>query len=77
MVLRQGMRLAGIGLAIGLVMALALTRMMSAMLFDIGASDPVVYLTIGALLTIVAALACWIPSRRAARVDPVQALQVA
>ncbi len=77
MVLRQGMRLAGIGLAIGLVFALALTQLMSAMLFDVGAADPLVYLAIGGLLSAVAALACWIPSRRAARVDPVQALQVA
>jgi predicted permease len=75
MVLKHGMRLAGIGLGIGLVAALALTRMMTAMLFDVGARDPLVYLSIGALLGTVAALACWLPSRRAARVDPVRALQ--
>ncbi|MCM2270472.1 MAG: ABC transporter permease, partial [Thermoanaerobaculia bacterium] len=77
MVLRQGMRLAGLGLAIGLALALALTRLMTALLFDVGASDPRVYVAIGALLASVAALACWIPSRRAARVDPAQALHVA
>jgi putative ABC transport system permease protein len=75
MVLAQGMTLAGIGLGIGLVAALALTRMMTTMLFDVGASDPLVYLSISALLGAVAALACWLPSRRAARVDPVRALQ--
>jgi predicted permease len=76
MVLRQGMALAGVGLAIGLAAALALTRLMGAMLYDVGTSDPLVYAAIGALLALVAALACWIPSRRAARVDPVQALSV-
>jgi len=76
MVLGQGMTLAGIGLGIGLTAALALTRMMTTMLFDVGASDPLVYLSIGGLLCAVAALACWLPSRRAALVDPVRALQV-
>jgi predicted permease len=75
MVLGQGMTLAGIGLAIGLAAALGLTRMMTAMLFDVGARDPAVYASIGALLAAVAALACWLPSRRAARVDPVRALE--
>jgi putative ABC transport system permease protein len=77
MVLREGMVLAGIGLAIGVAGALALTRLMSTMLFEVGASDPVVYLAIGVLLALTAALACWIPSRRAARVDPAKALQLA
>jgi len=74
MVLRQGMTLAGIGLGIGLAAALGLTRLLRAMLFSVGASDPVVYLSIGVLLASAAALACWIPSRRAASVDPAQAL---
>jgi predicted permease len=77
MVLRQGMTLAGVGLAIGGAAALAAARLMRAMLFEVGAADPAVYLPIAALLAGVAALACWIPSRRAARVDPVQALRVA
>ncbi|HEV7672175.1 MAG TPA: ABC transporter permease [Thermoanaerobaculia bacterium] len=75
MVLRHGMTLAGVGLAIGLAAALALTRLMTTLLFDVGASDPLVYLSIGLLLSAVAALACWLPSRRAARVDPVRALE--
>ncbi len=76
MVLGQGMTLAGIGLGIGLAAALALTRLMNTMLFDVGARDPLVYLSIAALLGAIAALACWLPSRRAARVDPVRALWV-
>jgi putative ABC transport system permease protein len=75
MVLRHGMTLAGVGLAIGLAAALAVTRLMTTLLFDVGASDPLVYLSIGLLLSAVAALACWLPSRRAARVDPVRALE--
>ncbi|HXT52095.1 MAG TPA: ABC transporter permease [Thermoanaerobaculia bacterium] len=75
MVLKHGMTLAGIGLGIGLAAALGLTRMMATMLFDVGARDPGVYASIGALLAAVAALACWLPSRRAARVDPVRALE--
>ena len=63
-----------IWICIGLLAALTVTRLMSAMLFDVGASDPLVYLAIGTLLCTVAALACWLPSRRAARVDPVRAL---
>lgn len=74
MVLRQGMALAGIGLAIGCVAALILTRLMGTMLFSVAPHDPVVYLSIAALLAATAAAACWIPSRRAARVDPVKAL---
>ena len=74
MVLTRGMTLAAFGLAIGLVAALALTRLMTTLLFDVGARDPLVYLSIGALLCAVAALASWLPSRRAARVDPIRAL---
>lgn len=77
MVLRQAMALTGIGLGIGVLGALALTRTMTALLFEVGASDPLVYVAIAVLLALVAALACWIPSRRAARVDPVKALQIA
>ncbi|MGA8277745.1 MAG: FtsX-like permease family protein, partial [Rhodanobacteraceae bacterium] len=74
MVIGQGMKLALIGIAIGLVAALALTRLMQALLFQIGASNPLIYLAIAILLCAVAVVACWIPSRRAARVDPMTAL---
>jgi putative ABC transport system permease protein len=75
MVLSHGMTLAGAGLAIGLAAALAVTRLMTSLLFDVGTSDPLVYLVIGTILAAFAALACWVPSRRASRVDPVRALE--
>ena len=74
MVIGQGMKLAAIGLAIGLAGALALTRLMEALLFEVRASDPIVYLSIAAILTAVAIAACWLPSRRAAGMDPTTAL---
>ena len=74
MIVRQGMTLAAVGVAIGVAAALTLTRMMSALLFEVKASDPRIYTAIAALLGIVAVAACWIPSRRAARVDPMKAL---
>jgi putative ABC transport system permease protein len=77
MVIRQGMKLALIGVGIGLVAALAVTRLMTALLFEVRASDPLIYLGIGALLCAIAAAACWLPSRRAARVDPMRALHSA
>ena len=75
MVLTQGMKLAGFGLAIGLLTALAVTRLMNALLFEVQTSDPGIYLGITALLALVAVLACWIPSTRAAKVDPMKALR--
>jgi len=77
MVLEQGMRLAGTGVGIGLVAALVTTRLMSALLFGVGASDPWIFTAIAVLLASIAAAACWIPSRRAARVDPIRVLHVA
>ena len=70
MVIRGGLALTGIGVAIGLVAALAVTRLMNALLFGVGASDPLTYLGIIVLLVAVALVACWLPARRAGRVDP-------
>jgi putative ABC transport system permease protein len=75
MIVGQGMRLAGLGMALGLVLALALTRTLRALLFQVDAGEPLVYAAIAALLGLVAVAACWIPSRRAARVDPMRALR--
>jgi ABC-type lipoprotein release transport system permease subunit len=63
------------GLLVGLVGALALTRVMARYLVDLSPSDPLTYAVVALLLTAVALLACWIPARRATRVDPGVALR--
>jgi putative ABC transport system permease protein len=75
MVVRQGMTLTAIGLVIGAGAALAATRAMAGLLFGIGASDPPTYLALALVLAGVALFACWLPARRAARVDPMVALR--
>ena len=75
MVLGQGMLLVLIGLVIGIVGALALTRVMASLLFGVSATDPVTFGVISLLLALVALLACYIPARRAMRVDPMSALR--
>jgi putative ABC transport system permease protein len=75
LVFRGGMRLTAIGLALGLVGALALTRLMASMLFGISIYDPVTLVAVAVVLTAVAALACFIPARRATRIDPMVALR--
>ena len=77
MVIRHGVKLAAVGLAIGLGAALLLTRLMTALLFEVRAADPTIYLAIAALLTTVAIAASWIPSRRAAGLNPTTALHQA
>ena len=75
LVIRQGMQLAVIGLGIGLVLSLASSRLLQNQLFQISALDPPTF-TVTALILIAAALlACYIPARRAMRVDPVDALR--
>jgi predicted permease len=72
---RQGMWLTVAGIAIGLVIASATMRFMSAMLYGVSADDPITYITITCAVVIAALLACYLPSRRAAEVDPVLALR--
>jgi ABC-type antimicrobial peptide transport system permease subunit len=74
-VLGQGFRLTILGIGIGLIGALAATRAIQAMLFGVGAMDPVTYAVVVIALGSVAMLACWIPARRASRVDPLVALR--
>ncbi len=75
LVLGQGLKLVIIGLALGLASALALTRWMEALLFEVKPADPVTFGGIALLLTLVALLACWIPAWRATKVDPMTALR--
>jgi putative ABC transport system permease protein len=75
LILRQGLLLTAIGVAIGLAGALALTRVMSGLLFGVGSTDPATFAGIVLLLTLVSLIACYLPARRATRVDPLIALR--
>jgi predicted permease len=75
MVVGQGLGLAAAGLALGLAGALALTRFMSSMLFGIKPTDPITYVAVSVILLAIAALASYLPARRATRVDPLVALR--
>ena len=75
LVIGHGMLIAGIGLAVGVVGAFAVTRIMGTLLYGVSASDPVTYIVLVALLGLIALIASYIPARRAMRVDPVVALR--
>jgi putative ABC transport system permease protein len=75
MVIGEGMALTLAGVAIGLLLALALTQALAGLLYGISAADPLTYLTTILILLIVALLACYFPARRAADVDPMTALR--
>jgi predicted permease len=75
MVLRQGVTVAIVGLVVGLAGALVLSRVMTAVLFGVEPIDPVTYALVAAALGLIALAASWLPARRAARVDPIVALQ--
>jgi len=75
LLLAQGMMLAGFGIVVGLIGSFALTRVLRMLLFGVSPTDPVTYTGVTLLLVLVALLACWLPARRAARVDPMEALR--
>jgi predicted permease len=75
MVLGEGLAITSLGIAVGLAGALALTRLMLALLFGVSPTDPTTFVAVPALLTGVALLASWVPARRAARVEPLVAIR--
>src|SRR5262249_35803461 len=75
LVLGQGMKLTLLGVAIGMITSLGLTRLIKSLLFDVSPTDPLTFVAIATLLVFIASLACWIPARRATKVDPMVALR--
>ncbi len=75
MIVRQGMTLVAVGLALGIVGAIALTRVMASLLFEVTPKDPLTFTVVTVFLALVALLACYIPARRATKVDPLVALR--
>ncbi len=75
LILRQGLLIVGIGIGVGLVCALAAGRVVTQFLVGVGGSDPVTFISVSVILTAVALFACWVPARRAMRVDPAIALR--
>jgi putative ABC transport system permease protein len=75
MVVGEGLKMTVFGLAVGLTGAVLLTRVMASLLFEVSATDPLTFVMVGISLTVVGLLACFVPARRAAKVDPMVALR--
>jgi len=71
----QGLRLTLTGIAAGAIIGLLVTRVLSSVLYGISATDPVAFVTVGISLMVVALVACYVPARWAAKVDPMRALR--
>ena len=74
-ILARGLVLVGTGCVVGLVAAASVTRLVRALLYDIAPTDPATYAMVATLMLFVGSIACWLPARRATRVDPVVALR--
>ena len=75
LVLGDGAKMALVGVGVGVFAALGLTRFLSSVLYGVSATDPLTFAAVAAILTVVALAACYIPARRAMRVDPIIALR--
>ncbi len=75
MIMRQGLALAGVGVAMGLLAAVWVTRLLESLLYDVAPTDPLIFAGVAGVLVVVAAAACYLPARRAARVDPMTTLR--
>jgi predicted permease len=75
LVMRDGLRLTGAGVALGLVLSLGTGRLLSSVLYEVSATDPLIFVVAPLVLALAAAAACYLPARRAARVDPIVALR--
>jgi predicted permease len=75
LVIGEGLKLSAIGIVVGAVAAVGFTRVMQSLLVDVGATDPLTFVSITALFLLIAAVACWLPARRAAALDPTGALR--
>jgi putative ABC transport system permease protein len=75
LIIKQGLQLILLGLAIGLLVAVALMKIISGLLFGVTTKDPFTFVAVAVVLTFIALLACYVPARRATRVDPLEALR--
>src|SRR5262249_17027484 len=75
LVIIQGMRLALAGIVIGVVLSLGLTRALRTLIYEVKPTDPVIFASVSFGLVLIALLACWLPARRASKVNPMEALR--